>query len=269
MKKIFISLFLLIIAAFPLKNIVFAQTSPATANPTTANTATNGSQTAQANKITNLKTRADTEITRRINQLNIINIRLGTIKHLTDAQKSAFSSQISTEIANLKTLETKIDADTDLPTLKTDVQSIVTSYRVFALFIPQIQMIGAADRILNVADMMNDLAAKLAKRINDAKNAGHSAANLQTILTDMQNKIADAKTQANNVISSVAGLTPAGYPGNKSTLQSARAMLQTARQDLVAAGQDAKQIIQGLRAFKSTTTTVSITPTGITPAPTH
>lgn len=266
MRKIIFSIFIIMLAFYPqLRGSVFAQTTTGT-TPSTTNPRL---QTAQDNKMANLKERADTEITRRIDALNRINTRLTNIKHLTDAQKSSFSSQISTEIANLTALKTKIDADTDLTTLKTDVQSIVLSYRVFALFIPQIQMVGAADRILNITDIMNQFATKLSTRITNAKNAGHDVTSLQALLTDMQSKITDAITQANNVVTTVAGLTPAGYPGNKSSLQTARKMLQTARLDLVTAGQDGKKIIQGLRSFKTTSITpIATTPTVVLPTPT-
>jgi len=278
MKKIISVLPILLFAVIPYVSKIYAQTNEPTADnthkmPITQQQITGG---AENNRITNLKNRADNEIIRRIDALNKINTRLTVIKHLTDAQKSSFSSQIATEIANLTTLKTKIDADTDLTTLKADVQSIITSYRVFALFIPQIQIVAAADRILNISETMKNLTTKLATRINDAKNAGKDVSGLQSLLTDMQNKIADAQTQANNVISTVAGLLPSGYPGNKSDLQSGRKMLQTARLDLVTAGQDAKKIIMGLRELKegkiiSGTPSASPTPTlpvAITPSPT-
>src|SRR5579872_6107659 len=82
---------------------------------------------------TNLKTRADNEITRRITALNDLITRINGFTRLTADQKSSFVTQIQTEINTLTSLKTKIDADTDTATLKTDVQSIVAEYRVFAL----------------------------------------------------------------------------------------------------------------------------------------
>ncbi len=243
MKKIFaFFLFIVISSSFIVTLNVNAQTT--TSSP---NKALN-----QAERMTDLKSRADTEISRRITALNKILGRLSTIKHLTDAQKVSFTTQIQNEITTLTSLKTKIDADTDLTTLKTDVQSIVTAYRVYALFIPQIQLVAAADRELNVADEITTLAGKLQTRIQNAQTAGNNTATLQADLTDMQNKIADAKTHANNAIALVTPLTPSGYPGNKGVMQNARALLQTGHQDLVAAGKDAKSIIQGLRDFKTT-----------------
>lgn len=239
------------------------QTVQTTQTNTTTTTPTLKTQITDA-RVANLMGRADTEISRRITALNTIISKLTDIKHLTDTQKASFSSQISTEISNLTALKTKIDADTDLPTLKTDVQSIITSYRVFAFFVPQIHLLAASDKILNISDTMNDFATKLAGRITQAQNSGQDVTTIQTLLTDMQKNISDAKAQANNVITTVSALTPTGYPANLSDLQSSRKMLETARTDLVTALQDAKRIIQTLKESK-TPGTPSVTSAVVSP----
>ena len=66
----------------------------------------------------------------------------------------------------------------------------------------------------------------------------------------MKSKIADAQTQAQNAMSTAIPLTPEGYPGNKTSLESARKMIQTGHQDLMSAYHDAQEIVQGLRSIK-------------------
>lgn len=248
MKKIFLSFIQVIFISSISIAPVYAQV---TVSPTTPRAALR--QQNQATKETNLKSRADEEITRRITALNNLITRISTVKHLTDAQKNTFTSEIQTEITTLTTLKSKIDADTDVITLRADVQSIVKEYRVFAVFMPQLQIIAAADKMLNITDILTTVATALQTRITNAKNA-QDVTTLQTTLTDMQAKIADSKTQANNAITAVSGLTPTGYPGNASTLQSARKMLQAARLDLVAARKDAETIIQSLRSITKSPT---------------
>lgn len=202
----------------------------------------------------NLKTRADNEITRRITALNNLITRINSFKRLTADQKSNFTSQIQTEITNLTNLKAKIDADTDAATLKADVQSIVTEYRVFAFYIPQIRLLETSDRILNLAEQMSIYSANLQTRITQAQANGQDVTALTNSLTDMQTKIADAKPQAQNVITTISALTPAGYPGNKTTLQGAKTSLNTARTDLIVAKQDARSIIIGLKTVKKQST---------------
>lgn len=207
-----------------------------------------------AGRTANLMARADAELTRRISSLNLLITKIGALKRLSAAQKTTFTNGVQTEITNLTALKAKIDADTDPTTLKTDVQSIVQDYRIFALYMPQIRILVASDVIETAADKLTDLATKLQAMIQAAQGQGKDATSLQTMLSDMTTKIADAKTQATNATNAVVGLTPAGFPGNKTTLQSAEAMLKTAFQDLKAALQDARTIRQGLKQLGVTST---------------
>jgi hypothetical protein len=188
---------------------------------------------------------------------------------LTADQKSSFVTQIQTEITNLQTLSAKVKSDTDPVVLKTDVQSIVKSYRVYLLFVPKIEIIAAADRMENVADQMSSLSAKLETRIDSAKSAGSDVSTLVTLLADMNAKISDSRVQGTNAINAVLPLTPDGYPANASTLQSARKMIQTGRLDLVTGRQDAEKILKGLRAIEKKPSVTPIESVTKEPQPTQ
>jgi len=209
----------------------------------------------------NLRERAQKEISRRTEALNKLITRISEFKKLSSTQKSTLTTQVQAQIDALNALLTKINADTDVATLKTDVKSIVDSYRIYALFIPQIQILGSADKILSITDEMTTLSTTLEAKIGEQQAKGQNVTDLQTLLTDMKAKIADAKTQAQAAIDAVTPLTPAGFPGNKTTLQSARQMLTTAITDLNTARQDARQIVVGLMKLNKTTVTPTVTAT--------
>ncbi len=198
-------------------------------------------------RLAKVRANADKEIDRRVAVLNKLVTKLGVLKGVTDAQKATLTAQVQAEIANLTALKAKIDADTDLATLKADKKSIVDSYRVFLLFVPQITITAHADRILGTAAILQTLADKLSVRVDAAKTAGKNVTAASAKLADMNAKIADAISQANNAITTVGGLTPSGYPGNKPTLISARKMLATARTDLRMARQDVAGVRTGLK----------------------
>lgn len=202
--------------------------------------------TRAAGKVDNLQTRAQAEIQRRITSLTELSSKISSIKRLSATQKTSLTTQIQSEITSLNTLQAKIKADTDPAVLKADVQSIVTSYRVYALFMPQIRLLTASSVLMETADKMSSLSANLQTRITAAQAAGANVSSMQASLTDMNAKIADANIQGNAIIASITPLTPAGFPGNKTILQAAQAKLQTGITDLKTAGLDARQIIQGL-----------------------
>lgn len=211
-------------------------------------------------RTTNLKERADKEIDRRVASLTKLISRINDMKRVTADQKTTLTTQVQNAITSLTALKAKIDADTDITTLQTDVKSVITEYRVYALLIPEIEIIAAADRELDLSDKLSSISGKLQARIQDAQSKGKDVSSLQTMLSDMQAKISDSKTQAQNAINTVSALTPEGFPNNKPILQSARPMIKTSHEDLVAAGKDAKSIIQGLRALGVTTETPTPTP---------
>ena len=200
-------------------------------------------------RVSDLKQRADKEITRRIEALTKLISRIDKIKKLTGSQKSDLKSKVLAEIDALNLLKAKIDADTDLATLKTDVKSIVSAYRVFLLFMPQIELIGAADRLSNITTNLSVISDKLQARINEAKLSGKDVTELNVLMSDLNSKIAEAKTLSQSVIDEVLPLTPQEYPGNKTIILDARSKIKTGKEDIRLAREDALKIIKQLKIW--------------------
>jgi DNA repair exonuclease SbcCD ATPase subunit len=190
------------------------------------------------------KTRADQEIDRRITAMKALIERINKVKRITEEQKTVLTAQLQTNIDNLTTLKAKIDADTDAATLKTDKQSIVDSYRIFAVVMPQVEVIAHADNILQMVESMNANTITLRAK---AEEKGKDLTTVQALIDDRQAKLDDATAQATKAISTVLPLTPGSYPGSKDTFMSARDMLKTARTDLQAAHTDMVKIGQTLK----------------------
>src|SRR3989344_3347252 len=185
---------------------------------------------------------------------DLLSARVAAMKRVSDAQKNNIASTVATEKINLENLRAKIAADTDLETLKADQRSIATSYRVFALVIPQGEILVAGDRIKTIADSMTTIGGKLESRINEAKNSGKDVASLETYLTDYKAKIADAILKADAAINGVSALTPdngstAKAAANRAALQTARENIRKGMEDLRAAREDARKIVQGLKSI--------------------
>ena len=208
----------------------------------------------QATAISKGQDKAKQEITRRIDALTKMGERVNQMQRLSDSEKATLSTNFKAQIDELTTLAGKVDADTDAATLKTDVQSITKSYRVFALVMPQAAIQAAADRVETIVSMMNTVSTKLAARIATSTSAGKNTAALSASLTDMNAKTADAHVQAQAAVTEVASLTPDNgdqtvMKSNATALKDARSKIQAAQQDLVAARKDATSIVKGLKAF--------------------
>jgi hypothetical protein len=201
---------------------------------------------AAENIIVSLKQRAKTEITRRITFLNELSGKITDIKKISDADKTTLKTQIQQQIDGLTTLLSKIDADTDITTLRADVKSITNGYYIFAFFRVKISLLVASERLFVTAGNMNLIYNKLVARVADQKKQGKVVTSLETLLTGMQAKIADANIQYQAAQTELSSLTAQGYPGNKTTLTDARSKLKVGSGDLRVAFQDATKVRQGL-----------------------
>lgn len=219
-----------------------------------------------AARIKDITTRADAEITRRINALNALTARVNAMVRLSATDKSNLSASISNQVTAMNTLQTQIAADAaanSTSSLKADVQSITSSYRIFILVLPQGMIEAAADRVLTIASTMNDLSAKFGARITTAQAAGNDVTAASATLGDFNAKVADANIQANAAASEVASLTPDNgnatiQASNTAALKDAHSKILVAQQDFVSARADALAIVKDLAGFKvSTSATVT------------
>jgi hypothetical protein len=217
---------------------------------------------AQEARIAKAQDRASQEIDRRTKALTELTSVIQGMRHLTDEQKNNFSANYAKIITSLNELKAKIAADTELATLKTDIQSITQSYRIFMLVIPQGRILAAAERIQAVAASEKEIATKLSTRIDEAAAGGKDVRDLKTILSDMQAKAAEAAELATAATSAVADLIPdegdttkAG--ANSQTIKDARAKIKTALKDVQTARADAHKIAKALIKTASSTTATS------------
>lgn len=203
------------------------------------------------------KAKADTEIGNRTDALQQLLTRVGQMKKVSSDFVQAITASVQAEISQLADLKTKIDADTDSATLKTDMQSITKSYRIYALILPQSRIAAMSDRVQTIVGMMQTESQKIAGRL--ATLPGDTTS-LQATLSDYNAKVADAATQAQNALSGTENLKPDNgdqtiFASNQTALKAARTALQAAQQDLVAARKDLKSLIQGIKAAGPASTT--------------
>jgi type I site-specific restriction endonuclease len=212
-------------------------------------------QTAASTNIQKSIDSADKEMTNRLDALNKLSVRIVDIKNLTAADKANLSAEIQTQVNTLNAQKAKIDADIDAAALRIDTASITANYRIYALIVPQIEIVAAADRLKTIAVDLSTVAAKLQTRMTDAQSVGNDITALQKSLTDLQAKVTDAQTQAQSAVSAVSTLVPdqgdaTKTASNETILKQARAALKTGQSDIQTARQDAGSILKAIRAFR-------------------
>ncbi len=234
--------------------LAFAQTPAATAAPTSTTTPAATTPIGKAGETA--KSRAAQEISRRTDALNALNTRVQAMTRMSDSFKQALASNVQSQISLLAALKAKIDADTDLATLKTDVKTITDDYRIYRLVIPQGHISAMSDHIVNISLMLQALGTKLQARIQAAAAAGNDTTAATAALADLAKNIVAAQAQAKAAMDLILPLKPdegdkATQQANDTALKAAHKDLQTAQQALVAVHKDIATIVQFLASAKT------------------
>jgi hypothetical protein len=238
-------------------------------NISTDVTATNVSASVHTNANTNISlrlsdiiTKANTDIAKRVEALNALNTRVQGMKNESSDEKASISSQVQTNITGLTTLKAKIDADTDASLAKDDIKGIFSNFRIYALVIPQGWIAASADRVATISGLMTSLSAKIQARIAADQSVGKSVTSLTAVLAEMNAKVLDASSQSVSANASVTALVPdqgnaSIAATNKSTLVAAHAKIKIATDDLKAARKDVATLLAGLKSLGSVSVSAS------------
>ena len=241
----------------------FVQATP-TSTLNIAKTGQKISTSTNLNKINKLIAQADKDISLRVDSLNALSTRVQIMQKISDLEKADIISQIQTQITNLNTLKSKIDSETDIATLNTDLKLVTMNYRVYSLVLPRIQIIAASDRIDTIVSDYLLVSTKLQTRIATLEADGKEVSDLKLVLIDIQNKISDAQLQITAAVNRVSLLMPdegdqAVMKSNSAALKFSRADIRVATADLQTVRKDIQKILKSVRVknINSTSTATS------------
>lgn len=206
--------------------------------------------------VAQLITYGDCQVNFRTIDLNAALARIAQMQRLSDATKQSLTNSVNATLADLASIKGSIDSNagsTGTSTVYAQVRTIFTAVRVYQLQLPLVWTVAAADRELTTAGLLAQVQAELQAEL-DANGAGQTTA-LQVYLDDMSAKLADLNAQAQNAENGVVNLQPdhgdaSVRAANKAALAAALTALQSGRNDLKAARQDAAAVDQALNGGK-------------------
>ena len=206
--------------------------------------------------MTAAKDKAAQEIDRRVAGLQELAPRVSAMTKITAELKTNINTVVQNQIQAFTELKNKINAD-DLETLKTDVGTVTSSYRIYALIIPQANLITASDRVVTIDNMLNGIGLKLKTRIEAAAAAGADVAALANALVELGTKIDSANAHAQAAVNGVVGLLPdegdaVKIKANTDALTASRGEITAAHTDIKSAETQVKTIISGLSQLQVT-----------------
>jgi hypothetical protein len=199
--------------------------------------------------VSSLRAVGDCEIDRRLTTLGNLQTSVDNAAALTSADRSALTTILTNSKSGLGTLKGKIDADSTVASLRTDINSISADYRVYALVSRQVNLGRSDDQIAATATRLTSAASEIQTAITTGQNAGKNEAAAAARLAAMQAAISAAQAQVNGQAALVLALTPAQWNAGTATpvLNADRGAVATARGDLRAAGADARAAVRALK----------------------
>ncbi len=204
---------------------------------------------AKDNSVAHLQSLGDCEINRRLVTITTLQDRVSNPNGLTSGDRSALQALLTADTAGLTALKAKIDGDSDVTTLRADIGTIVTRYRIYVLMVPMTAEVIAADKEAAAVGRLTTVAGKLQDRINAATGDVSQA---QADLENMTASLGQVSTATlSDLTQALLRLTPADYNGGTAgpLLKTDHATLQGFRASLNAARADAQACRFALRAL--------------------
>jgi hypothetical protein len=217
-----------------------------------ANASANSTSTSTSNekaRLQNIISKGDQEIARRLASLSMFLSKINAATKLTASDKATLTAEVNATIDGLNALKVKLDGETTVAAARTDAQSIYTEYRVYALVAPKVALVKVADDQQVAEQKLQTLIQKFQTRLNAAKAKGKNVSALETTLSDMTQKVNASASVSSAVQAKVIDLQPTDYNNDHAILSGDSAQLKAAHADNVAAYQDAKQIVAGLKGL--------------------
>lgn len=182
----------------------------------------------------------------RAASLNKAITKVTAAKSLSSDDRAAILAILQGDLSAMATLEAKIASDTDASVAATDYATIFTSYRVYAVAIPQSRLTATADRLtLATIPRLTDVHDRLAAKI--AADPSKSTPALVADLADMSTQLSAASSGLDGVASDSLAVTPAAYNANHDVLATERSAAKDGLAAVKKASSDAKTVRAALK----------------------
>jgi hypothetical protein len=216
--------------------------SSASPSPSSDSPAAHGKQT-----LATIQQKAAVAISKRLASLSVAINDVNNNAVITPADKTTLLATLNGDVTGLTALGVTIAGDTTAKQAATDYAKIFTSYRVYALALPQVRFAAAADDMtVAVLPKLTDAQTKLAALLAGV-DSGKNTPQVQAWMADLAKQITAIGSETNGLSATVLAYTPAQYDANHALLSPARAALAISRDDIKTARSDISNVVKALK----------------------
>jgi hypothetical protein len=194
-----------------------------------------------------LEARAAAAVSVRESALSVAVTDVGGNQYLTSADRTAVLAVLTSDEPDLNALGATITADTTYPQAVADYRTIFTTYRVFALRLPQARFAESADDLTGtVLPHLSDAQSRLQVLLS-GPDATKDTGGVQALMSDLATQIDTLSADTSGLSAAVLALTPAQYNADPAVLGAPRSQLVAARAAARQANSDISRVMANLR----------------------
>ncbi|MGH7776259.1 MAG: hypothetical protein ACREPI_03670 [Candidatus Dormibacterales bacterium] len=175
----------------------------------------------------------------RLNDLSTLENLVTTSTHISPPVRALLLSRLAYAYNGLSSLRATIAGETLLDQTRAALRNIDGTYHVLGVLDPQVRMMAAADGILQLAALDTTQLAGLNRKLAQDQRAGVGTGDAAGLLADMSNRIRTMTQEADQALSTLAGVDPSQYPANQPTLTAMHNLLNSAHAAASLAAADA------------------------------
>jgi predicted nucleic acid-binding Zn-ribbon protein len=193
-------------------------------------------------------------VDKRVTAITKYDSALAKTKYISEPTLNAVRGELSRIKNELTSLKEKIMNETDMPTLRADVKSIATNYRVYQVFLPQSAGIVAVDRMKAYSAKLDEISTKIEAKTNELEGQGKDVSEVRSLLSSATASIASGKTSTDAALEKFNAMSISDAEGARTLRIDGRSSLQTARTNLSSARVSLRDAAQKLKQLVGTTT---------------
>jgi hypothetical protein len=178
----------------------------------------------------------------RLKALSLAALSVSVARNLTAADHAALSAIITTDESGLTGLSGGLASETTLSELTETADAMVTDYRVFSLFVPQLRGVIVDERALAKAEQLAALEPSIETAITTEQRIGAGAVAAQRIYQELVVLLGAVETSMGNSVAALLALTPPNFAHAPSTFAASATALAGAITQLGAARVDVRRI---------------------------
>ena len=188
-------------------------------------------------------------IDKRIGVISKYDGRLDQTKYISQPILDKVQGELSRVSGDLGEIKTEIQAETDPEALKVLVKSVVTSYYVYKVFLPQSAGIVSLDRMRAYEAKLTELNSKISAKADELEGQGEDVSEIRNLVSLADGHLGTGNGHAATAEGKFVGMSISDPEGAKTLRMDGRSALLNARKSFSEARTNMKNAIQAIKAL--------------------